>query len=178
MILTHKGVNVGTVISHCEKYRYVLTRKTKVPLRWVKKCLFIMLNPSIADAYIDDPTIKRCISFAEREGCTELTVVNLFALRSTDPKLLLKIIKEDPILASGGVEAESHLLEQIKEHCDFNHLIICGWGKQVGIKSYGDRVIETIVEYGGVPLCLGKTKDGYPRHPLYIKKDKQLEDAR
>lgn len=77
------------LLSSCGKYRYVLKRKTKCPLRWVKKCVFIMLNPSIADANIDDPTVRRCVSFAEREGCTDLSVVNLFALRSTDPDELL-----------------------------------------------------------------------------------------
>ena len=72
-------------------YRYLLTR------RWgtVPAMVWIMLNPSTADAFAEDPTIRRCLIFAHREGCGGLTVVNLFALRSTDPKALTR--HPDPV---------------------------------------------------------------------------------
>ena len=87
---------MSAIISPCGRYRYVLKRNLPQAIRWVKPCLFVMLNPSVADAELDDPTIRRCIGFAKREGCTELTVVNLFAYRSTDPEGLL-IQTRDPI---------------------------------------------------------------------------------
>ena len=76
------------------KYRYRLYRSIPQVVRWIKPCLFIMLNPSTADESKDDPTIRRCVSFANRELCTSLTVVNLFSLRATNPKELS--IADDP----------------------------------------------------------------------------------
>ncbi len=162
-------------ISDCGTYRYTLYRKTKSPVRWVKKCLFIMLNPSTADAEKDDPTIRRCLSFAEREGCTDLTVVNLYALRATNPKEMIALLQYSPMEAFGGTDQKKHLLEQIEDHSQMNHLIICAWGKQKGIEGHADRVMKIINENKGTAYCLGKTKEGYPRHPLYVKGDKPLE---
>ena len=75
------------VISKCSKYRYSLSRQ------WNKekeKVLFIMLNPSKADDKIDDPTVRRCISFAKNWGFGGLMIGNLFAYRTTYPKELFK----------------------------------------------------------------------------------------
>src|SRR5690606_33929820 len=91
----------------CGRYRYSLTRHIPSLLRWVRPVTFVMLNPSTADASEDDPTIRRCISFAERIGGTELEVLNLFALRATDPKELLEAQRNgvDPI----GPENDEYL---------------------------------------------------------------------
>src|SRR4051812_49823510 len=72
----------NAVISACGAYRYVLTRQVG---GGVRRATFIMLNPSTADASNDDPTIRRCIGFAQRWGCGQLAVLNLFAYRATDP---------------------------------------------------------------------------------------------
>lgn len=77
-------------ISPCGQYRYKLMRSILQVVGWDKPALFIMLNPSTADADIDDPTVRRCIGFAKREMCSSLTVVNLYALRATDPRQLMK----------------------------------------------------------------------------------------
>lgn len=150
-------------ISECGKYRYVLTRKINSPLRWVRPALFIMLNPSTADASQDDPTIRRCISFAQREGCTELTVVNLFALRATNPKELL--IHPDPV----GPLNNERLKEQIEKHT--NSLIVAAWGAHKFAQERG-----TLLKFIWSPqfLCLGMNKDGSPKHPLYVKSDAPL----
>ena len=149
-------------ISPCGTYRYSLTRKTKCPLRWVRPALFIMLNPSTADATKDDPTIRRCISFAEREGCTDLTVVNLFALRATNPKELL--VHTDPI----GPLNDQKVKEMMEKHQ--NHLIVAAWGANKFAQERG-----TLMKFlWGPLLCLGKNNDGSPKHPLYVKGDAPL----
>ena len=68
---------MSAVISDCGKYRYVLERdKGSNPL------VFLMLNPSTADASLDDPTIRRCRRFSEDNGYTGIVVVNLYAYRA------------------------------------------------------------------------------------------------
>ena len=153
----------GAIISECGRYRYVLTRGLNTPLRHVKPVLFIMLNPSTADAIEDDPTIRRCIYFAEREGCTSLAVVNLFALRATNPNDLM--VAENP----EGAENNFHIAEQVKKHR--LGLIIAAWGSNKFARFRADFVCKNF----GPFLCLGRTKNGSPRHPLYLAKTTPLE---
>lgn len=155
---------MGAIISDCGKYRYVLTRDIKQPVRWNMPCLFVMLNPSKADAELDDRTIRRCIGFAEREGCTSLTVVNLYALRSTDPTKLL--IDEDPI----GPDNDRHILEQIEKHSV--GIIVAAWGSH---KKALTRAIQVMSKFNDA-YCLGTNKDGQPKHPLYLSKNQPLID--
>lgn len=144
----------GATISQCGQYRYDLRRT------WASgpECTFIMLNPSTADANEDDPTIRRCISFAKREGCGSLLVVNLFAFRATDPKVMADA--EDPI----GPRNAVFLDEAIK-----NHTVIAAWGAHPLARQAGKRLSK---EYD--LMCLGKTKAGAPRHPLYVRGDAPL----
>ena len=81
-----KSTTTGAVISDCGNYRYLLTREISEPLfSRGPACCFVMLNPSTADAQQDDPTGRRCMGFARREGCVGLSVVNLYGLRATKP---------------------------------------------------------------------------------------------
>lgn len=158
------GTLMTAEISPCGQYRYTLTRKTNCPLRWNRSALFIMLNPSTADAFQDDPTIRRCISFAERENCTDLTVVNLFALRATNPKELLK--HQDPI----GPLNDQFLAREIQKAALSGGIIITAWGKN----KFAQKRAFLLKSYFGPFLCLGKNKDGSPKHPLYLKADSPL----
>lgn len=145
---------MSAVISECGKYRYLLERRTNCPLRWVHPMLFIMLNPSTADAETDDPTIRRCLRFAESHACTRLTVVNLFALRATNPKELF--LAEDPV----GPENDWHLEEQINRHS--TGIIVAAWGAHPAARQR-----EKWFRVPGLQ-CFGLTKAGAPRHPLYL----------
>lgn len=144
-------------ISPCGTYRYDLIR------RWGEGgcVLWVMLNPSTADALVDDPTIRRCIGFTKAWGYNALTVVNLFALRATDPKALKG--HRDP----GGPKNVEHIDYWVR-WADFG---VAAWGAfDVGWKKRSG--IEATFRLAEKPLyCLGKTKNGSPRHPLYVKGD-------
>jgi len=151
--------------SDCGTYRYALRRRNPIPIRWVRPILFIMLNPSTADAEKNDPTIRRCIYFAGRLGGSELTVVNLFALRSTDPKKLLT--HPEPI---GPLNDEA-----IKREMDKASVIVLAWGANKAAKKRGMELLESIDHQTMFRVqCLGTNRDGSPRHPLYVKKVQPL----
>ncbi len=146
------------LISGDGKYRYWLSRlwNIKLPLT-----VFIGLNPSTADAEKDDPTIRRCISFAKSWGSGGIIMLNLFAFRATDPKELLKI--GNPV---GPFNFETLALENWYKHWKLGDYVCC-WGSNKMAKDISKQVLKLIK----TPMCLGITKDGYPRHPLYLKKD-------
>lgn len=144
-------------------YRYLLTRCWGDPARWAT---FIMLNPSTADALADDPTIRRCISFAKREGCGGLQVVNLFALRATDPRQLTQC--DDPV----GPDNDQFITGRPGD--PYSALVIVAWGAGGALLGRGDTV-SCLLTAAGVKLhCLGVTAGGYPRHPLYVRADAPL----
>jgi len=157
----------SAIISPCGQYRYTLHRQIPSVLRWVHPCLFVMLNPSTADATQDDPTIRRCLHFAKREGCTSLTVVNLFALRATNPKALAQ--HSAPFGPDNGL----HLAGQIREHQQIG-IIVAAWGAHpIDSRFQAVGALKMALQNAGA-LCLGMTKDGSPRHPLYVKNDQPL----
>ena len=151
----------SAAISLCGKYRYWLRRD--INLMVDKPCVFIMLNPSTADATQDDPTIRRCIGYAKAWDCSELIVVNLFALRSTNPKTLWAEDTIDPI----GPDND----DAIMTAADIAHngLIICAWGGHGSYMDRGDQVIGMIEHLE--PHYLDLTKHGLPKHPLYLSGD-------
>lgn len=145
-------------ISRDGLYRYTLERVWggSATDPWV---MFLMLNPSNADADIDDPTIVRCIGFAKRLGYTRLTVRNLFAYRATKPKDLFKAAYPE---GPDNDIALSHHTE----------LTICAWGANASER----RVNQVLRLLGDRPLwCLGYCSDGItPRHPLMLRNDAEL----
>jgi hypothetical protein len=122
-------------------------------------CAFIMLNPSTADEHRDDPTIRRCIGFARRWGYAGLIVANLFALRATDPLALFDA--DDPAGDPANRDA-------IRAAIDEAALILCAWGHFAAARDRGQEVVARARERGRVPHCLGLTRQGAPRHPLYL----------
>ncbi len=164
----------GATISPCGKYRYVLWRKFKSVGR---KILWIMLNPSTADAVVDDNTIRRLVSFSKREGAAEIVVCNLYAYRATKPQELYRARKSG--VDVGGPERMSHIYEQMVS-CD---LCVVGWGntraagQSKDLDSGPRRMIEDLKIFNkrSVPImCLGTTKHGHPRHPLFVPANRKL----
>ncbi len=138
------------VLSEDGSYRYLLIRRWDKHLPGV---CFIMLNPSTADANVDDPTIRRCIGFARRWGFGSLRVVNLYAFRATNPAEIK--IAPDPI----GPLNDDYLLSAAAS----SHLVIAAWGGFAG----KERVAAVCKKLGELK-CLGLTQSGEPRHPLYV----------
>ena len=148
-------MNCDAIISECGTYRYLLQRSWDVKLKAV---CFVMLNPSTADASVDDPTIRRCLGFSQRLGFGQLEVVNLFALRSTNPANLRK--HRDPV----GPEND----EQIITAAHVCNITICAWGNNGGYKDRDKMILELLRDNGVVPHALRLSKDGRPAHPLYL----------
>lgn len=149
------GIESTAEISKDAQYRYFLSRRwdSTLPI-----ALFIGLNPSTADAFDDDPTIRRCIGFARTWGCGTLWMVNLFAYRSTDPKNLLAAA--DPI----GPDNDLWLDKSIAEAT----LVVAAWGNQGDLLGQASRALD---RYKSKLQTLGMTKSGKPRHPLYVRGD-------
>jgi hypothetical protein len=143
------------VYSDCEAYRYLLTRVWNPAGR---KALFVMLNPSTATEIQNDPTVERCERRARALGFGAFRVTNIFAYRATDPKVMRAA--PDPV----GPDNDAAIVES----ATWADQIICAWGSHGEFLSRGPAV-EALLRGTGRPLwTLGLTKDGHPRHPLYI----------
>lgn len=149
-------------ISQCGRYRYVLERDF---VGVGPTVVFCMLNPSTADAENNDPTIRRCIGFARREGAGKLAVVNLFAGRATKPDDLF--VMEDPVGPRNEQAWESLLTG--------DEIFIAAWGADKRAKRAADRFRAWARMWKRELYCLGKTQAGAPRHPLYVKANAPLE---
>lgn len=150
------------VISDCGKYRYLLRRT------WdhdKQRALIIMLNPSTADAQIDDATIRSCIRLTKGLGYGSFEVVNIFGFRATDPRDLE--LAEEPI----GPMNERIVAAAIMR-CD---TIICAWGAHRMAERNSNYLLGRIRAYRPAAYCFGKTKNGSPKHPLYVKSGTELE---
>lgn len=154
------GGSASAVLSPDGIYRYSLTREwlthgNRNPTR----VLWIMLNPSTADAEVNDPTIRRCIRFSQDWGFSSLEVVNLFALRATDPKQLGS--HPDPF----GPDNAAHIGQGIVRA----DRIVAAWGAEA-YKSGRRNVLVDVGKalWGRTVHCLGVTRSGAPRHPLYV----------
>lgn len=150
----------GAIIDETGKYRYSLWRiwDEAKPL-----VVFVMLNPSTADAEEDDPTIRRCMNYARDWGCGGIEVVNLFAYRATDPKELAKVA--DPV----GPLNQKHILQALQDAGE-KGIIIAAWGA-AGIGLNRTRAIANYLKLVPEIQCLAVTKYGHPKHPLYLRAD-------
>ena len=153
-------------LSPCDAYRYTLERTVTKHVE-ESTCTFVMLNPSTADADLDDPTIRRCMGFAFGWGYDRLIVVNLYAFRATQPADLWKA--EDPV----GPENAKWL--RLATKCAGR--VVLAWGAHGKRNGRGQAAedairegLETWTEIG----TLGRTKGGEPKHPLYLRADTEF----
>lgn len=147
-------------ISDCQQYRYSLWRT------WDREkpgLTIVGLNPSTADAEQDDPTIRRCIRFARDHDFGSFTMINLFAYRATSPK----------DLADAGYPVGMHNNDAIDLALEDNFGCLVAWGALK--KEARWQAEQTLYRLPNLVHCLGRTKSGDPRHPLYVRADAQWE---
>ena len=151
-----KGDAESTAIySDCGAYRYLLTRVWDPA---AAKALFVMLNPSTATEVQNDPTVERCERRARALGFGAFRVCNIFAFRATDPRVMRRVA--DPVGPANDAA--------IAESCLWADTIVCAWGTHGAHLGRGAEV-ERLMRASGRPLHhLGLTRDGHPKHPLYI----------
>jgi hypothetical protein len=148
----------SAVLSPCGLYRYVLDR------RWGpgRLLLFLLVNPSTATADVPDATVRSMGRLARALGFDGFRVVNLFAIRSKDVRVLLGAV--DPV----GPANDDHITAAVAEA----ELVIAGWGSKSGplgrkIKHRAEVVLERVTKVRAVH-ALRLTQDGSPEHPLYL----------
>ena len=140
-------------------YRYALERT------WAPgpRMLWVLANPSTADGTTDDPTLRRCARFAHDHGCGGLAVVNLWAWRATHPRELRRVV--DPV----GPDNDAWIVSLVAQT---DGPVVLGWG----VQRARDRVASVLALLGARPQhCLGRTRDGHPRHPLYVPARTRLQ---
>lgn len=141
-------------------YRWTLERRWGEPTPFV---MWIMLNPSTADADKDDPTIRRCMSYSKAWGYGAMGVVNLFAFRATSPADMKAAA--DPVGPDNNATILVNAIRASK--------VIAAWGSHGTFRGRSGEVRQLLMSRG-VPLyCLERSKDGQPKHPLYLKGDLQ-----
>ena len=150
------------VYSDCERYRYALTRVWD-PVG--TKVAFVMLNPSTATEVQNDPTVERCERRARTLGFGGFRVTNIFAWRDTDPHNMRAA--KSPI----GPENDT----AIQEACTWADQVIAAWGTHGGYLDRSTQVTELLRDCGKPLLHLGLSKQGHPKHPLYIAYTQQPE---
>ena len=148
------------VFSPCRRYRYTLFRDIGMQ---GPQLTVVMLNPSTADAVKYDPTIRRVIGFARDGGYGSLQVLNLFAIRATDPRSMLTA--DDPV----GPENDKHLRRELALAKEERRFVLAAWGSHGCHRARDFHVLHVLVD-GIEWRCLGRTHKGHPKHPLYVPK--------
>ncbi len=152
-----KKIKRLNVFSEDRAYRYTLWREWNYGSGY---CQFIGLNPSTADETRDDPTLRRCINFAKDWGFSAFCMTNIFALRETKPANMKA--HQNPV----GAENDKWILNISKDA----QLVVAAWGTHGSFLGRDSEVFNITKEL----YCLGTTKNGFPKHPLYVKGDTQL----
>lgn len=150
------------VFSECGRYRYLLRRTWD---HGKPRALFVMLNPSTANAKDDDPTIRSCVRLMRALGYGSIEVVNLFGLITPDPSELFK--SDAPIGPNNERAVHAAIVR-----CD---VVIFAWGAFPAAERKSQFFREWVKAYRPAVYCLGKTKSGAPKHPLYIKSGTSLQ---
>ena len=150
---------MSAILSPCMQYRYRLDRVIGMtgPVY-----AFFGVNPSTADASLDDATVRKWIGFCKRWGASRFIVGNVFAYRSTDVRELATV--DDP----HGPDIGDHITDIITEA---DILVPC-WGNTTKVpptlKSFFDVLMDALVSSGKPVMHFGRTNSGDPKHPLML----------
>lgn len=158
-----KYVDSGAEFSDCGRYRYKLWRTRD---RDLARLVIIMLNPSTADGRNDDPTLRSCVRLAAALGYGGVVILNLFAWRATDPADL----PVDLLRARGPYNRRA-----VRAELRRRGVVVCAWGAGTAAARGSPSMMSEVARHRRRVYCFGLTKAGCPRHPLYVRSDKELE---
>lgn len=163
-----KYIANDAVISECQRYRYTLYRAWGSEQAYL---LWVMLNPSTADATRDDATVRKRVGFTARRGFSSLYIVNLFAWRTRHPGELLSA--GDPVGPLNNFYLGAHA------GSPFCKGIVVAWGsldfmRRSRVYDRAAQVVDLLRILPQPIACLGKSKSGDPRHPSRIGYDTPL----
>lgn len=155
------------VLSDDLRYRYRLDRDfvSRRGCDRKKTAVFILLNPSSADADIDDPTVRRCIGFCARWRCGRLVIVNLFAWRATKVRDLKRA--KDPV----GPGNDAAIRKAVREATKSKGVVVAAWGANGSWLGRAREVMDMLGKMKADAVCLCRTGGGAPEHPLYVAYD-------
>lgn len=152
------GLQASALFSDDKIYRYELIwRWSRAPLQ-----LGWFLNPSTADQNALDSTLIRFRNRAIRAGHGGIHVINLFAIRATNPK----VMKEHP--EPQGPENDTVIRRVLSDSKAEHQLVIAGWGVDGGHRRRQDEALAIAADIGVDLYCFDETANGYPAHPLYL----------
>lgn len=150
----------GAAFSPCRQYRYALWRR-RSDCKVARMAAFVGLNPSTADETANDPTVTRCINFAKSWGYEGMFMLNAFAFRATDPR----VMKAHP--SPVGPENDRFILNITRRA----GVTVLAWGVHCVHLQRAEFLLNQFREQQIPVHCLGLTKDAHPKHPLYLKQD-------
>jgi len=160
-------------------YRYTLVREYPGFKRcYSRRCVFVMLNPSTADERVTDPTVARCLRYAKDWGFDNLTVLNIFALRATDPR---ELYSHPNPMGETSDENDNYIRFTLRRQWEEGWkskrivepapLVICAWGNHGTLHGRGSQVRQMLLDMHVTPHYLRLNKSGEPQHPLYLRAD-------
>lgn len=168
--ISDDGIYGAAVFDATEAHRYVLIRRWDLEFR-TQSLRVIGLNPSTATERILDPTIRRLIGYARLWGYGGLMMLNLFSLRSTDPKALYDTVKRGNASAATGDPANYRIIEYICEPPPLLHVAtsraLAAWGNHGALINRGKEVCDRLGKAGVSLDALSVTGQGQPIHALY-----------
>lgn len=160
-----EGVRGDAVMSEDGRYRQLMRRwlGDTFPDRYI---LFIGMNPSTADATVDDPTCAREWTFARREGFSAMVKCNVGDYRATDPKMLVQ---------PGIVAVSPANIPAIRQAANAaGRIVLCHGKLNKALAPAGRELVQALRTDGLNLWCFGTNADGSPKHPLYLRADTQL----
>lgn len=154
-------------------HRYLLLRRGWLPLMGERPCLWVGYNPSTAGGDSDDPTVRRMVGFTRALGFSEMWLGNLSSTCATNPM-------DMPLPATGEYTNAKYLAAAVDYINANGGTCIACWGPPKGTKEVqlymAERMEDLCTNWPTANWqCLGRTKGGYPRHPLYLPNSAQLE---
>ncbi len=162
------GITGYAVLSPCTRYRHTLVRNRKEGKGTI---LWIGHNPSTAHGRMDDPTIRKEMKFSWANGYRHMVKCNIMDYRCTDPKKLFDRLARDnlPVFSANNIDTI------LKEAKAADAIVLCWGALNAEAMPHAHKVIIALANYYSKIYCLGRTKQGFPRHPLYVKDSTPFE---